>query len=355
MTLLTSKCNNVSNFCALLATASLLAACSSSESSNASGNTGGAGSGTGGTSQTSSTGGSGSNVGGGTAATETVVGNFSVTLNPAIDATGPYTSISGKVYTGKILSDLITTVIAQDANCKVYQYSRQSCSNPACTTSQSCVATDVCQDNPVLAGVGDVTVAGIGTGALKLAVVNKNYQYAGDITYPGFAEGDTITLSAAGDYYSAFSVTAPGVASIALTETSYTLATGSPLALTWTPGSSSINASVSIGLNISKHGGSVGYLECNLLDTGSLTIPAEQITALMNLGVSGFPQLTATRSTRGVATVSSGVVEFEVTALANPNLQIQGYCSCFDSSDCGSCSDTTKTTCDTVKKLCHAP
>jgi hypothetical protein len=356
MTLFTSKCNNVSNFCALLVTASLLAACSSSGSSNTSGNTGGAGSGTGGASQTSSTGGSAStNVGGSTAATETVVGNFSVALNPAIDTTGPFTSISGKVYTGKSLSDQIATVIAQDANCKVYQYSLQSCTNPACTTSQSCVATDVCQDNPVLAGVGDVTLTGIGPSTLKLAVVSKNYQYAGEITYPGFAEGDTITLSATGDYYSAFSVTARGVASIAFTETSYTLASGSPLALKWTAGSSSVGASVNIGLNISKHGGSVGYLECNVSDTGSLTIPAEQITALMNLGVSGFPQLTATRSTRSVATVSSGVVEFEVKALANPNLQIQGYCSCDNNSDCGTCSDTTKTVCNSVNKLCHAP
>jgi hypothetical protein len=292
---------------------------------------------------------------GGTSSTNGVVGYFSVTLNPAIDTTQPYTTIFGKVYTGPQQTSVIETPVASNAECKVVSFSQQSCTNPACTTEQTCVATNNCQANPTLVTVGDVTMAGIGSSDIKLSATNKNYQYAGDIIYPGFAEGATITMSATGDFYSAFSVSSKGVAPIVMSEASYMIDSGTALALKWTPGSSATGAKVNLGLNISKHGGSAGYLSCDVADTGSYTIPADLVTKLIGLGVAGFPQLTVTRSTTGEATVSSGTVQLAVQSLAIPNLQVKGYCSCFASADCGSCADTTKTTCDTVKKLCNAP
>jgi hypothetical protein len=140
-----------------------------------------------------------------------------------------------------------------------------------------------------------------------------------------------------------------------LTDAKYQIASGKPLEVSWTPSAVVTDAKVSIGLNISKHGGSAGYLECSVSDTGSYTIPADLISALIDLGVAGFPQLTVTRSSTGDAQVSTGIIEFVVQSLAIPTLEVEGYCSCFNSSECGSCSDTTKTTCDTVKKLCTKP
>lgn len=342
--------------CTVMVASLALSACSSSDSSDSSAGAGGTHAAVGGG---AATGGSVSTgVGGSTSSgtdAQAVVGSITVTLNPAIDVTGAYTSIAGKIYTGPQLSDVESTPVVQNATCTVYKYEVRSCTSPACTTSQSCVQTNVCKENPTLVSIGEATISGIGGSTIKLSAINKNYQYAGDITYPGFAEGDSLKLTAAGDAYPGFTISTPGVAPITLSSNSYTIGNGSPLEVKWTAGSSSINSQVKVGLNISKHGGSVGYLECATGDTGSLTIPAEYITALIGLGVSGYPQLTVTRSTRNVAAVSSGVVEFVVSALANPNLQVQGYCSCTENSDCGSCGDTTKTTCNTVKKLCYAP
>jgi hypothetical protein len=294
---------------------------------------------------------------GGTTSTsdgKSVVGNFKVGLNPAVGTLAAYTSIIGKAYSGPVLTPVIETPIKSNSECAVYAYDQQSCI-PACSTTQTCVATNTCKDNPTVVAVGDVSVAGIGSTTLKLTGVSGNYQYPLDITYPGFAEGDTITLSATGDHYPAFSATAKGVAPLELSATSYTIDTGTALDIKWTAGSSAVGAKVNIGLNISKHGGSAGYLSCDVSDTGSYTIPADLITALINLGVAGFPQLTMTRATKGEAPVSTGVIEFVVEAVAIPNLQVKGYCSCFNSAECGSCADTTKTVCDTVKKLCNAP
>ncbi len=292
---------------------------------------------------------------GGSTSTEGVVGYLSVVLNPAIDTAAAYTTVLGKVYSGPVLTSVIETPVASNTECKVVSFSQQNCTNPACTTGETCAATNDCQANPTLVSVGDVSVTGIGSSAIKLSAINKNYQYAGDITYPGFAEGDTITMTATGDFYSAFGVSTKGVAPIVLSEASYMIDAGTALALKWTPGSAAVGAKVNLGLNISKHGGSAGYLSCDVSDSGSYTIPADLISKLIAMGVAGFPQLTVTRSTIGEANVSTGTVQLAVQSLAIPNLQVKGICSCFSNSDCGSCADTTKTTCDTVKKLCNAP
>jgi hypothetical protein len=237
----------------------------------------------------------------------------------------------------------------------VYKFSRQLCTNPACTASQTCTGTNVCKDKPSLVSVGDVTLDGIGASQLKLSATNNNYQYPIDLPYPGFDEGAVVTLNATGGAFAAFSVSAKGVAPVELEQSSYELSTGKALTIDWTAGSASAGAKILISLNISKHGGSAGYMKCQTSDSGSLTIPANLVQALLDLGVAGFPELLFTRSARAEASVSAGKIGFEIDALAKPPLSIEGYCSCFDSGDCGTCSDTTKTVCDSVKKLCHAP
>lgn len=279
------------------------------------------------------------------------VGSFSVVLNPAIDETGPYTSVFGTVYGGPYPTDVIETAVADNDVCTVYKFSRHTCTG--CATSQTCTDTDVCTDKPSLVSVGEVTLTGVGASQVKLSAVNNNYQYAGDLTYPGFAEGDDITLAAAGGHYPAFDVTAQGVAPVELSEDTYALSSGSPLTLEWTAGDGT--ADVEVELNLSKHGGSAGYLKCAVDDSGSLTIPADLITALVDLGVAGFPQLTVRRSSHAEAQVGSAAVALHVVALAVPTLEVEGVCSCFNASECGSCADTTKTSCDSAKKLCVTP
>ena len=283
-----------------------------------------------------------------------LVGSFSVVLNPAIDATGPFTSVFGTVYDDVYPTDVIETVVAEDDVCKVYKFSRHTCTSPSCTTTQACTASDVCTDKPSLVSVGDVTLDGVGDASVKLSAINNNYQNAGELAYPGFAEGDDITLTATGEHYPAFTITAPGVAPIELSESTYSLSSGTPLTLQWTPEAAG-TANLEIVLNISKHGGSAGYLECEVEDSGELTIGAELITALIDLGVAGFPQLAVRRSNRAETQLDAAVIALEVATLAAPTLEIEGYCSCFNSSDCGSCGDTTKTACDSVKKLCVVP
>jgi hypothetical protein len=308
-----------------------------------------------GTSQGGSAGGppTGGTSTGGTSA-DANVGTFFVTLNPSIESTAPYTSIDGKVYSGETPADIIETPVASGNGCTTYVFSRQPCVNVTCSSTQKCAGPDDCRELPALVGVGAVSVTGVGPNILDLSEVNKVYQYAGEISYPGFEDGAAISLSAGGDFYPAFDISTTGVAPVALHAGDYVLSSGEPLLVEWEPGTNP-DAGVTVTLNISRHGGSDGYLQCDVEDSGSLIIPAEPIRELIALGVAGFPQLIVTRRTRAEAHVTNGRVALEVSAIANPTLAVEGYCSCFDSSDCGSCSDTTKSVCDSVRRVCISP
>lgn len=325
----------------------LVQACSSKEGDSA--QSGGAAGSSGGSSGGSST----SSGGGGATDSNGSLGTFQVTLNPAVDQAAPYTSVFGGIYAYPYPTDVIETSIASNSACNVYKFSRQACIETPCG-SDVCVAPNVCKTQPSLVSVGDVTLDGVGTSQLKLTAINNNYQYPLDLPYPGISEGSPVTLNATGGTFAPFTVAAKGVASAAMKQTSYLITPGKDLTLEWTPGAA-VGAKILITFNISKHGGSAGYMKCETTDSGSLTIPANLLQSLVDLGVAGYPELMFARRTSADATVSAGRIGLEVTALAKPPLSIYGYCSCFNNSDCGSCSDTTKTVCDSVKKLCHAP
>ena len=334
----------------LLATSALIAgliACSSSDKGSTEGQSGApsaaGGSATGGTPP----------VGG--SSSHGPLGTFTIALNPVVEDAPAYTSIFGKVYGGSYPTEIIETVIASDSNCKVYKYSLQACYDPACTGDQTCVAENVCETKPSPVSVGDVSVEGVGPSSLKLSVTNFNYQYPLDLPYPGVTEGEPVTLTGSGGAFSAFTISAKGVAPIATSNSSYLVANDQPLTLNWTPGASSVGAEVTATLNVSKHGGSAGYMQCTTTDSGTLTIAADVLKALVGLGVGGFPELLLIRRTHGEATVAAGKIALVVEAVAKPALNIEGYCSCFNDSDCGSCTDKKKTSCDSLKRLCKTP
>jgi hypothetical protein len=295
-----------------------------------------------------------SSAGGGSTAAGTNLGSFSVTLEAANGDKAPSTSVLGKVYSGPYPQEVIETPVVSGGGCTAYKYSLQACIEVECSSSQRCAGPEECRDLPRLVGVGAVSVTGFDAGPMTLTAVSNNYQFAGNIPYPGLADGAALTLTAAGDHYPAFTITSTGIAPMVLRADSYSLSEGGTFLIEWEPGQNSA-ARVSIVLNLTRHGGSAGYLECDAPDSGSLTIPANVLQALVDLGVAGFPQLVAKRYTRGVAAVPGGHIALNVSAVALPKLNVEGVCSCNDSGDCGSCSDTTKTSCDAEHRLCVAP
>lgn len=276
-----------------------------------------------------------------------LVGSFQVRLVapvPAMNgapATPGQTAVVGKIYDGPTPSSLVWEEAQKEGNCKLVTPRVPFCNTP-CGGSAVCVEDDTCKPYPAAHNAGTVTAKGIKTeaGAAEFAmspVANAYQPPAGvKLAYPGFAEGDAITLDAAGEFFAPFSIASTGIAQLELTNTSIPLESGKPVALTWKPASSPTASKVHVKLDISHHGGTKGMIECDADDTGSLELPAALVTKLLDLGIAGYPSVIVTRLATGSTTISAGRVDLVVSADVERFVDIAGLTSCTGDMDCPS-------------------
>lgn len=346
-------------FCATLGSA--ISACSSGDdttpgaggSPSSAGSNGTAGGGTvvpGGTGNNPT---AGSN-GGGAASTGSneIVGTFQVQVQlDEGSTTAGMTKVVGQVGDGPIPANVVWTVIKKEGGCSLSTPSAPFCE--AGCGAAVCVADDKCQAYPTGHTVGEVTLKGIkltaGGSDLTLKEIAKAYQPpAGtNLAFPPFAVGDALTLHATGGDYAAFDLEAGGVDPLSLTSTDYELDEGKALELKWDAPEDPKSAQIFVKVDISHHGGAKGKIECNVDDTGSLTISPAMITELIGLGVAGYPSVVVARQSIGTAKIAPGVVRLEVSARTEQFLTVKGYTSCTVPEDCpdGTTCRTTDSTC----------
>jgi len=324
--------------------------CSSSENNQTGAGGTGTQEGTGGTSSTSST-------------VFTLlaksVGRFFVKLNSTDPAN---TIVSGVVKSGADPNSYVETPVSTAGGCTLFKLSAPSCANAnngdGCDTSaEVCTGTDTCTKRPTNKNVGVVRVTGVetntGTNSFELMNVSNSYNTPGDVllTYPGISEGNAIKVSAAGADVPAFEVTAKGIGPLALGSASYQISTTAPLTVTWTVPNLSGDSRIQATVNVSHHGGSKGYIACDVADSGSLAISAEQIAGLINMGVAGYPTLTVVRRATGTAAIAAGQVVLSVESSVSPAFSVQGYISCLGDETVSPCG--AGQSCNVDLKLCQ--
>ncbi len=265
-----------------------------------------------------------------------LVGSFQIKLTPASDLGAATTNIVGKIYDGPTPPATIWEKPQVEGACTLTTPRIPFC-NTACGGGSVCVEDDTCQAYPTAHGVGTVTVSGVktsdGQSTFTMSPIANNYQPSTSIAYPPFADGDPVTVAAAGDFFPTFSLTSKGITPLALTSTELALKSGQPLNLTWTKGAAG-NSTIHVRLDISHHGGSKGQIECDTDDSGSLSIAATLISKLLDLGVAGYPTVIVTRQAIGSTTVSAGRVELVVSSVVEQSVTIDGLTSCTKDEDC---------------------
>ena len=254
-----------------------------------------------------------------------LVGSFQIKLAAESSLGSANTSVVGKVYDGPTPETLVLEKVQTEGACTLTTPRAPFCATP-CGGSGVCVEDDTCLAYPSARGVGTVTVNGVKTAAgassFTMMPIANTYQPPADVAlaYPPFAEGDPVTIAAAGDYFPAFSLTSKGIA---------------PLELTWTKGGTA-SATVFVKLDISHHGGSKGQIECAASDTGSLSVAATLISKLLDLGVAGYPTVIVTRRAIGATAISAGRVELVVSSSVEQPVTIDGLHSCTEDEECPS-------------------
>ena len=287
-------------------------------------------------------GGTGEDAGAADSGGPALVGAFQVSLVADTGSAPAYTLVIGKVNDGPTPEQIVWEQNTVDGDCRLLKPRVPYCET-SCTGGAVCVEDDTCQNYPTAQSVGTVQVTGLRTKAgdteFSMDVVANSYQPSGDleIQYPPCDEGADITFAASGsDFTPGFTLQAKGIISLELLNGKITLEKGKGLTLTWTPPGVSGISIIHVKLDISHHGGTKGKIECDAVDTGSLSLSSVLLDKLLNLGVAGYPSIVVTRRSTGSATIAAGLVDLVVGSGVEKPVEIPGVVSCHGDEGCPS-------------------
>lgn len=258
-----------------------------------------------------------------------------------INLSADRTIIAGSVSNG-VLPSSVPEVAAASGSCELLVPRDLFCSS--CESSQACAGDDQCVPKPVKVSAGVLTVSGLVVPA-EVAPNGITLDYSKTILepFPAFGPGDAIGLRAAGDVTPAFDAELVGVPALSVEQDEIPVKRGEPALFSWD--ASAVDAdttSVFISFSVNVHGAVTGWIECNAPDTGEFEIPAELVTALIDLGLSGFPRADIERRSSATVDLGSGCVELFVGSKITKDIALEGLASCHDDTDCDSgqtCND----------------
>jgi hypothetical protein len=108
-----------------------------------------------------------------------------------------------------------------------------------------------------------------------------------------------------------------------------------PAVFSWEPSEAgTANVAVYIDVTVNPHGATTGWIECVVEDDGEFEVPAELVTELVDLGLSGFPSASlGRRSTDGVQ-AEPGCIDLRISSEITLDLEVDGLISCTTDADC---------------------
>lgn len=263
----------------------------------------------------------------------TRVGSFVVDVAPDFPDSPQFTSITGSVTDG-VLPTAVPNVIAEAGDCRLLVTPRFEC-DPTCTALQTCGPSG-CVDFPTQHSVGEVTITGLAV-AMTMAPSGRNSYSnppAAMLPHPGFEPEADLTLEAAGDEYSGFTLRGWGVHALAVPAATPEVRRDLPTEVRWTAPGVSGPAKLYLALNVDNHGSSAARIECLTEDDGELDIDAELTNQLLDRGLSGFPSLTLHRRTVDSTNIEPGCVEFVVGSQLVRDVEVEGLITCSTGDDC---------------------
>lgn len=259
------------------------------------------------------------------------VGGFVIELGDG------FTSVGGQVFDA-VKPSLVPLELEREGDCRLTTLPNLLC-DPSCPAStQTCGEDNQCRPLPVAHSVGTVSVSGLARAVEMTANANTgSYRPAPPaLPHPGFAPAADLRLSASGGDYQPFELRGWGIEPFQFTAETVDVSGGAPANLSWAPPTDAGPARVHAVLDVNNHGSSTTAIECDFPDTGSATIPASLIDALLARGASGFPTLGITRRTATSVDIEPGCVQLVVSSdiLYTVDVNLAGLVSCNEDNPC---------------------
>jgi hypothetical protein len=183
----------------------------------------------------------------------------------------------------------------------------------------TCDTNGQCITYPATQSVGTVTVTGL-TQTVEMKGTSSNQYFKSSLPSPVVEPGASVRLVASGGDISGFTLYGKGISPLVSSDTVWTVATGKDTTIHWEPDPDS-GATVMITFGLDQHGTTPVQIVCEVEDTGSLTISADYIAKLIELGTSVPTQGTMERHTVDSVETSKGCIEFSVYSRISAKVQ----------------------------------
>jgi hypothetical protein len=263
----------------------------------------------------------------GTCAQESRYGRFTV------DSNEDYASVAGAVADGVVPTDVLTELLTE-GDCTIWRRENPFC-DPGCDPGYTCDLSGECVPYPTNQAVGTVTISGL-LGDVAMEPVEPGATYFDtSLPNPPWDPGVVATLRSGGGAHDAFTLHGVTPETMAIEDADWLLVPGEDLTVTWAPAAEGARTSVELGLRIDQHGLTPSTLRCIFPDTGTGTVPASVLDALIDVGLTGFPNGILTRQSIDSTDLSGGgCAELRLQSSQLAEVEIEGYTPCRRDEDC---------------------
>jgi hypothetical protein len=328
----------------MLLAASLLSGCSSSQSATPDGTSGAGSLGEAGATGDAGAAGETSSMGNaGASGALPLTGTITVSLRAANETTmaKAFSVAGGTVYDGPVPDAFPLAVSLEEPGCKLLKPKLPFCSD-GCGGDAACVDDETCAAYPKAQDVGILRLEGLGGEPVTMDPFPPSFAYQSPaLPHPPCVEGEAVSLS--GDDFSAASTC---IAPLIVASTEFAVRRDEALGLDWEAPAQSDQTRVLIKLDVSHHGGKKGEIDCDVPDTGSFEIPASLVTALVDLGLAGYPTIVLTRIA-SAPSADQPAIKFEISSSIELEVDT-GITSCTEDAQCA-----TDQRCNMDKLVCE--
>lgn len=251
-----------------------------------------------------------------------------------VEAQSEYSFVDGAVADGVLpITVLETTLVA--GPCKLLRRNNPFCS-PPCPAGDTCDHDGNCITFPEPQDLGTVTLEGLAVPLQLEPFQPGNSYFSTSVPHPVFVPGEVVRLSSTAGHYGALELWGVGVHLLEVQEEQWDLEEGQGLTIHWTAPPGDVRSHVYLTVNIDQHGNSPVILACEFPDTGTATVEADSIQALIDAGISGFPNGWITRRTADSLALGDGCMDLLISSPFVPDVRISGHTPCKSSEDCPS-------------------